>query len=144
NFERGAQRPAGSYTATEHHAIAVLLPHGTHHLRHEDAHGGRLERRGEISATRFQFPALLELSHARQHGSLETAERERVIVVVAGCLCRCEHRPGKCESARIAVRRNALDRRAAWILQAENPGDFVERLAHRIVTRLSEQLVAAP
>ena len=71
-----------------------------------------------------------------QHRRLEPGEGELE--------ARVPHRPREGEPGRVARGGQALDLRSAGIAQAEQRGDFVERLTGGVVARRSQEPVAPP
>src|SRR5450759_2089387 len=100
-----------------------------------------LERAGQVRLVVFD---VLRRAHGVEHGGLEAAEREGVIIVVLWQRVLSHHRAREMEALWISLARKLLYIAPAGVGKAEKLGDLVERFAGCVVPGRSQQAVFPP
>ena len=133
--QSGAQPSVGEDTTTTPDGRDTRLLHRVERLLHEDVHDGLLDGGCHVGARRQSIVVsrLLEIGDDR---GLEPREREVERTI--------PKRPREHNRGRVAIFRLGVDGRSSGVSEADESGEFVERLPRGVVDRRAKRLVVAP
>ena len=129
-----AQQAVGTHTTRHHHALQPGLAQGLQRFLHQHLDDGRLGAGRQVGLACLQLVA--QLARLGEHGGLQPGEGKIQVTAV-------QQRARQGECSRVALLRQARQRRPARITQAHELGRFVKGLARRVVNGLAQQRVLA-